>query len=87
VRDIPGGPLLRIGDDRFIPGLTKLVQRCARPASHTYSVQIVIFSPSRNGPTRKAERFLQLTGRHRDALAERQTPRWLNEDESQVRAF
>src|SRR4029434_742852 len=25
VRDIPSGPLLRIGDDRFIPGLRKLV--------------------------------------------------------------
>jgi hypothetical protein len=26
VRDIPSGPLLRIGDDRFIPGLRKLVE-------------------------------------------------------------
>src|SRR5688500_6247153 len=25
VRDIPSGPLLRIGDDRFIPGLRRLV--------------------------------------------------------------
>ena len=26
IRDVPSGPLLRIGDDRFIPGLRKLVQ-------------------------------------------------------------
>src|SRR6185369_7008091 len=26
VRDIPSGPLLRIGDDRFIPGLQNLVE-------------------------------------------------------------
>jgi hypothetical protein len=26
IRDIPSGPLLRIGDDRFIPGLRKLVE-------------------------------------------------------------
>src|SRR6266705_3830253 len=25
IRDIPSGPLLRIGDDRFIPGLRRLV--------------------------------------------------------------
>src|SRR5688572_32057617 len=25
VRDIPSGPLLRIGDDRFVPGLATLV--------------------------------------------------------------
>ena len=26
VRDVPSGPLLRIGDDRFIPGLQRLVE-------------------------------------------------------------
>ena len=26
IRDIPSGPLLRIGDDRFVPGLRKLVE-------------------------------------------------------------
>lgn len=26
IRDIPSGPLLRIGDDRFVPGLTELVK-------------------------------------------------------------
>src|SRR5262245_65724903 len=26
IRDVPSGPLLRIGDDRFLPGLTRLVE-------------------------------------------------------------
>ena len=26
IRDIPSGPLLRVGDDRFIPGLRRLVE-------------------------------------------------------------
>ena len=30
IRDIPSGPLLRIGDDRFIPGLTELVETVKR---------------------------------------------------------
>ena len=29
IRDIPSGPLLRIGDDRFVPGLTELAQTVA----------------------------------------------------------
>src|SRR5258707_6450945 len=32
VRDIASGPLLRIGDDRFLPGLERLVE-CVRRAS------------------------------------------------------
>ena len=27
IRDVPSGPLLRIGHDRFIPGLTRLTDR------------------------------------------------------------
>jgi 2,4-dienoyl-CoA reductase-like NADH-dependent reductase (Old Yellow Enzyme family) len=36
VRDIPSGPLLRIGHDRFLPGLKKLVEsvREAERRSH-----------------------------------------------------
>src|SRR4249919_809483 len=26
IRDVPSGPLLRIGDDRFVPGLARLVE-------------------------------------------------------------
>jgi 2,4-dienoyl-CoA reductase-like NADH-dependent reductase (Old Yellow Enzyme family) len=30
IRDVPSGPLLRIGDDRFLPGLRELVERGAQ---------------------------------------------------------
>src|SRR5688572_1525703 len=30
IRDVPSGPLLRIGHDRFVPGLTELVQTVRR---------------------------------------------------------
>src|SRR6201999_2292763 len=30
IRDIPSGPLLRIGHDRFLPGLTELVETVRR---------------------------------------------------------
>ena len=36
VRDIPSGPLLRIGHDRFIPGLRKLVEHCSRGKRWTH---------------------------------------------------
>src|SRR5262245_65028250 len=45
VRDIPSGPLLRIGDDRFIPGLRKLVQtvREASGGETLLFIQIIDF--------------------------------------------
>ncbi len=30
IRDIPSGPLLRVGDDRFVPGLSRLVETVRR---------------------------------------------------------
>ena len=36
IRDVPSGPLLRIGHDRFLPGLRELVRRrCASTARGT----------------------------------------------------
>ena len=32
IRDVPSGPLLRIGHDRFLPGLTRLVETVRRRA-------------------------------------------------------
>ena len=45
VRDIPSGPLLRIGDDRFIPGLRKLVDvvREASDGQTLLFIQIIDF--------------------------------------------
>ena len=70
VRDIPSGPLLRIGDDRFVPGLRQLVQtvREASCGRTRLFIQIIDFSGSqkRPDPGKVFERFLPLTARHRN---------------------
>ena len=59
VRDIPSGPLLRIGDDRFIPGLSTLVETVRRASGGRTKlfIQIIDFLAIRRRPTR--EKFLQ----------------------------
>jgi 2,4-dienoyl-CoA reductase-like NADH-dependent reductase (Old Yellow Enzyme family) len=92
VRDIPSGPLLRIGHDRFIPGLKKLVE-AVREASGGHTrlfIQIIDFLSVKRRPEKQKffERFLNLDERHRRALAEATgEERWLSEDESVVRSF
>jgi 2,4-dienoyl-CoA reductase-like NADH-dependent reductase (Old Yellow Enzyme family) len=58
IRDIPSGPLLRIGDDRFVPGLSELVQTVKRASDgHTkLFIQVIDFMSIRRRPTR--EKFL-----------------------------
>src|SRR5919197_1132598 len=75
VRDIPSGPLLRIGDDRFIPGLRKLVNVVKR-ASGGYTrlfIQIIDFLAIKRRPERETyfRRFLTITARHRAMIAGR----------------
>jgi 2,4-dienoyl-CoA reductase-like NADH-dependent reductase (Old Yellow Enzyme family) len=74
VRDIPSGPLLRIGDDRFIPGLRKLVEavREASDGQTKLFIQIIDFLAVKRRPDRAKyfQRFLQVDDRHRDALAQ-----------------
>src|SRR5713226_5886101 len=90
VRDIPSGPLLRIGDDRFIPGLRKLVQT-VREASKGHTrlfIQIIDFLAvkKRPDPVKFFDRFLQVTDRHRKALAEvTNDEHWLHAAEESVR--
>jgi dimethylglycine catabolism A len=84
VRDVASGPLLRIGHDRFLPGLAKLVE-CVRRASHGETklfIQIIDFLNIRRRPTaqRYFERYLTITPRHRDYL------RMPEGDEAAVRA-
>jgi 2,4-dienoyl-CoA reductase-like NADH-dependent reductase (Old Yellow Enzyme family) len=70
IRDIPSGPLLRIGDDRFIPGLTELVDtvREASGGETKLFIQIIDFLRINRRPT--AEKFfgkyLQITDAHRE---------------------
>jgi dimethylglycine catabolism A len=72
IRDIPSGPLLRIGHDRFIPGLRDLV-RAVREASGGDTlvfIQVIDFLAIRRRPPRDRYlgRFLAITDRHRDAV-------------------
>lgn len=92
VRDIPSGPLLRIGHDRFIPGLRKLVET-VREASEGHTklfIQIIDFLTVKRRPDSKKyfERFLQITDRHRGALARvTADPNWQQATELDVREF
>jgi 2,4-dienoyl-CoA reductase-like NADH-dependent reductase (Old Yellow Enzyme family) len=72
VRDIPSGPLLRIGHDRFLPGLKTLVDT-VREASEGHTklfIQIIDFLSVKRRPEKEKyfERFLELKDRHRDAI-------------------
>ena len=73
VRDIASGPLLRIGDDRFVPGLRQLVDtvRDASGGRTKLFIQIIDFLAIRRRPTRETflRRYLQVTDNHRRALA------------------
>src|SRR5215467_9944959 len=92
VRDIPSGPLLRIGDDRFIPGLRELVE-VVREASHGETllfIQIIDFLAVKRRPERAKyfQRFLQVDDQHRSALAEvLGKPCWLDASDAEVREF
>src|SRR5688572_9731969 len=72
IRDIPSGPLLRIGADRFVDGLRQLVD-AVREASNGHTlllIQLIDFLSIRRRPPRDKyfSRFLQITERHREAL-------------------
>jgi 2,4-dienoyl-CoA reductase-like NADH-dependent reductase (Old Yellow Enzyme family) len=92
VRDIPSGPLLRIGHDRFIPGLRKLVD-AVREGSEGQTklfIQIIDFLAVKRRPERRRyfERFLDLTDRHRKALVSAtQDPEWLTAEKTHVVDF
>lgn len=74
VRDIPSGPLLRIGDDRFIPGLRKLVEvvKEASQGETLLFIQIIDFLSVKRRPEKEKyfERFLTVSDQHRQRLAE-----------------
>ncbi len=74
IRDVPSGPLLRIGHDRFLPGLRELVARVAQESDgHTrLLIQIIDFLGIRRRPERDKflQRFLRVTDDHRRALGD-----------------
>ena len=92
VRDIPSGPLLRIGDDRFIPGLRKLVEvvREASEGQTLLFIQIIDFLAVKRRPEKAKyfQRFLEIGEHHRRALAEvTANDAWLEASDSDLREF
>jgi 2,4-dienoyl-CoA reductase-like NADH-dependent reductase (Old Yellow Enzyme family) len=74
IRDVPSGPLLRIGHDRFLPGLRRLVETVRRASGGRTRllVQLIDFLVVRRRPEPQKffERFLAVTDRHRAALGD-----------------
>jgi dimethylglycine catabolism A len=72
IRDIPSGPLLRIGHDRYIEGLTKLVDavRVASEGKTKLFIQIIDFLAMnrRPDPSKYFARYLKITNEHKTAL-------------------
>jgi len=73
IRDVPSGPLLRIGDDRFVPGLSRLVEgvRAASGGETLVFIQLLDFLTIRRRPVRARYfgELLALAPRHREGLA------------------
>ncbi len=72
IRDVPSGPLLRIGHDRFVPGLAELVDTVKRRSGGETRlfIQIIDFLAIKRRPEREKflRRFLTITGAHRKSL-------------------
>lgn len=73
VRDVPSGPLLRIGHDRYIPGLRRLVDavRDASGGRTRLLIQLIDFLAIKRRPTKEAffTRFLALDPEVRERAA------------------
>lgn len=86
IRDVPSGPLLRAGHDRFVPGLRRLVEAVrTASAGHTrLFIQLIDFLAIKRRPTREAflGRFLEITPRLREALG----TAFVHATEAEVRA-
>ena len=85
IRDVPSGPLLRIGHDRFLPGLRDLVNvvREASGGATRLLIQIIDFLTIRRRPdsSRYFAQFLAITPRHRGAFGR------ADAEDSEVRAW
>ena len=90
IRDVPSGPLLRIGHDRFVPGLARLVETVRRASGGRTRllIQLIDFLLIRRRPAkdRYLAEFLEITGAHRDNLAEHLgDARWASAPEGEIR--
>jgi 2,4-dienoyl-CoA reductase-like NADH-dependent reductase (Old Yellow Enzyme family) len=92
VRDIPSGPLLRIGHDRFVEGLKRLVETVkeASDGETKLFIQIIDFLSVKRRPEKEKffARFLQINNHHRQTLLEiTEDAAWLDATEEKVREF
>lgn len=82
IRDIPSGPLLRIGDDRYIDGLARLAKAVhdASGGETKLFIQLIDFLSIRRRPAKATyfERHLVITDTHRACFP--------GQDEAQIRA-
>lgn len=73
IRDVPSGPLLRIGHERFVPGLRELVKvvREASQGETRLLIQLIDFLAIRRRPDarRYLREFLAITDEHRARLS------------------
>ena len=55
IRDVPSGPLLRVGHDRYVPGLARLVETVHRASAGRTRllIQMIDFLAIRRRPTRE----------------------------------
>jgi 2,4-dienoyl-CoA reductase-like NADH-dependent reductase (Old Yellow Enzyme family) len=91
IRDVASGPLLRIGDDRFIPGLRRLVETVReRSQGRTrLLIQAIDFLTVRRRPEPEKffRRFLEVGPGLRQRLAAAAAePAWLDAPEPAIRA-
>jgi 2,4-dienoyl-CoA reductase-like NADH-dependent reductase (Old Yellow Enzyme family) len=90
IRDVPSGPLLRIGHDRFLPGLRRLVQtvREASDGRTKLFVQLIDFLAIKRRVDRDkfVRRFLTITTALRNRLVER-APELTGASDDRVRDY
>jgi 2,4-dienoyl-CoA reductase-like NADH-dependent reductase (Old Yellow Enzyme family) len=91
IRDVPSGPLLRAGHDRFVPGLAELVEVVRRGSGGRTKLllQILDFLAIKRRPPKDKyfARFLDVTPALRERTAARTgDPRWLEAPETELRA-
>ena len=92
IRDIASGPLLRIGDDRFLPGLRRLVQTVREHSDGRTRlfIQAIDFLAVRRRPEPEKFflRFLEVDGDLRHRLADAAgDERWLTAEEAALRRW
>jgi 2,4-dienoyl-CoA reductase-like NADH-dependent reductase (Old Yellow Enzyme family) len=92
IRDIPSGPLLRIGHDRFLPGLQQLVEVVRRESAGQTRllIQIIDFLRIRRRPEKQRFllQYLQIRPEHRQGLVRAiGDAKWRSASEADLRSF